>query len=36
MMGMLYPVSFNHLYFIADFNGKEHTINRIALFDLFQ
>ncbi len=35
-MRMLYAVGFNYFDLVADLNGKVHTINRIALFDLLQ
>ena len=36
MMGMLYPVGFYDLYFVADPYRKEHPVNRIALLYLFE
>ena len=36
MMRMLHPVSFDHFYLIAHFNGEVHTINGITLFNLLK
>ena len=36
VMRMLNAIGLDDLYLVPDLHGKEHTINRIALFDLLQ